>query len=456
MKKLVWCSFAALLGSVQAQAWTLSKVISIAGERDPTFQAQLARTNADQEAVAQVRSRLMPQVSFEASREYQDRALPNTGDNFVETGSSVGWYQSDENVLRVDQVLFDSVLAAEIREAAAGTKVALASLEEARLSLVDEVINDYIETLKQAETVALLDQEILSVRQALKLAWSRYLDGTARETDALRAEGRVLSVVNQRSGAAAEFQAQLDLLGQKIGVAPQFLRGLDPQSGILQAYDFDAELAELNSTALRIPRLQQEVRQASLNVQQRSYYPTIDLSYATERTDGTQRKVTSGGVNTRADVRRENTATITFSWDLYTGGNRTSRVREAEANVVAAEFDVEAAERQFRFDLAGAQRRARLLETTQKSLKVALDAFEKVAVEQRAAYQSGLIDIATVLQAESDLAAARAEFVIAKYDAILAQTELRRLSGGLDEAFFQEIDDLFSKKITVAEVLASR
>ena len=187
MKKLVWCSFAALLGSVPAQAWTLSKVISIAGERDPTFQAQLARTNADQEAVAQVRSRLMPQVSFEASREYQDRALPNTGDNFVETGSSVGWYQSDENVLRVDQVLFDSVLAAEIREAAAGTKVALASLEEARLSLVDEVINDYIETLKQAETVALLDQEILSVRQALKLAWSRYLDGTARETDALRA-----------------------------------------------------------------------------------------------------------------------------------------------------------------------------------------------------------------------------------------------------------------------------
>ena len=456
MKKLVWCSLAALLGAVPAQAWTLSKVISIAGERDPTFQAQLARANADQEAVAQVRSRLMPQVSFEASREYQDRALPNTGDNFVETGSSVGWYQSDENVLRVDQVLFDSVLAAEIREATAGTKVALASLEEARLSLVDEVINDYIETLKQAETVALLDQEILSVRQALKLAWSRYLDGTARETDALRAEGRVLSVVNQRSGSAAEFQAQLDLLGQKIGVAPQFLRGLDPQSGILQAYDFDAEQAELNSTALRIPRLQQEVRQASLSVQQRSYYPTIDLSYATERTDGTQRKVTSGGVNTRADVRRENTATITFSWDLYTGGNRTSRVREAEANVAAAEFDVEAAERQFRFDLAGAQRRARLLETTQKSLKVALDAFEKVAVEQRAAYQSGLIDIATVLQAESDLAAARAEFVIAKYDAILAQTELRRLSGGLDEAFFQEIDDLFSKKITVAEVLASR
>ena len=250
-------------------------------------------------------------------------------------------------------MLFDSVLAAEIREAAAGTKVALASLEEARLSLMDEVINDYVETLKQAETVALLDQEILSVRQALKLAWSRYLDGTARETDALRAEGRVLSVVNQRSGAAAEFQAQLDLLGQKIGVAPRFLMGWIPQrSCLLEAYDFDAELAELNSTALRIPRLQQEVRQASLNVQQRSYYPTIDLSYASERADGTQRKVTSGGDDTRADVRRDNTATITFSWDLYTGGNRTSRVREAEANVQAAGFDVEAAERAIRFDLA--------------------------------------------------------------------------------------------------------
>ena len=113
-------------------------------------------------------------------------------------------------------------------------------------------------------------------------------------------------------------------------------------------------------------------------------------------------------------------------------------------------------ERAWRFDLASAQRRARLLETTQKSLKVALEAFEKVAIEQRAAYQAGLIDIATVLQAESDLAAARAEFVIAKYDAILAQTELRRLSGGLDEAFFQQIDDLFSRKITVDEVLASR
>ena len=65
MKRLLWC----LLGALPAQALTLNEAIQIAGEQDPAFQAQLARTNADQEAVAQVRSRLFPQVSFEASRE---------------------------------------------------------------------------------------------------------------------------------------------------------------------------------------------------------------------------------------------------------------------------------------------------------------------------------------------------------------------------------------------------
>ena len=303
----------------------------------------------------------------------------------------------------------------------------------------------------------MLDQEITSVRQSLKLAWSRFLDGTVRETEDLRAEGQVLSVVNQREGALSEFQSQLDLLAQKLGKSADSLMGMDPQTAVLPVFEVDEEQAAATSPDLLVPRRQQEAAEASLSARRNGYYPTIDLSYTSERADGFRRGPDLGSTSDdQREVRRDNTATITFSWDLYTGGNRTSRVREAEANVQAAGFDLQASERAWRFDLASAQRRARLLETTQKSLKVALEAFEKVAIEQRAAYQAGLIDIATVLQAESDLAASRAEFVIAKYDAILAQTELRRLSGGLDEAFFQQIDDLFSRKITVAEVLASR
>ena len=457
MKRLLWC----LLGALPAQALTLNEAIQIAGEQDPAFQAQLSRTNADQEAVAQVRSRLFPQVSFEASRELQERRLPtaNIGGQptFIDTGSSDGWNRTDSNTLTIEQVLFDSVLYAEIREARAGTQVALAQLEQSRLDLVQGIIEDYIATLKQAETVALLDQEIASVRQSLKLAWSRFLDGTVRETEALRAEGQVLSVVNQREGALSEFQSQLDLLAQKLGKSADSLMGMDPQTAVLPGFEVDEEQAAATSPDLLVPRRQQEAAEASLSARRNGYYPTIDLSYTSERADGFRRGPDLGSTSDdQREVRRDNTATITFSWDLYTGGNRTSRIREAEANVQAAGFDLQASERAWRFDLASAQRRARLLETTQKSLKVALEAFEKVAVEQRAAYQAGLIDIATVLQAESDLAASRAEFVIAKYDAILAQTELRRLSGGLDEAFFQQIDDLFSRKITVDEVLASR
>ena len=457
MKRLLWC----LLGALPAQALTLNEAIQIAGEQDPAFQAQLARTNADQEAVAQVRSRLFPQVSFEASRELQERRLPtaNIGGQptFIDTGSSDGWNRTDSNTLTIEQVLFDSVLYAEIREARAGTQVTLAQLEQSRLDLVQGIIEDYIATLKQAETVALLDQEITSVRQSLKLAWSRFLDGTVRETEALRAEGQVLSVVNQREGALSEFQSQLDLLAQKLGKSADSLMGMDPQTAVLPGFEVDEEQAAATSPDLLVPRRQQEAAEASLSARRKGYYPTIDLSYTSERADGFRRGPDLGSTSDdQREVRRDNTAIITFSWDLYTGGNRTSRIREAEANVQAAGFDLQASERAWRFDLASAQRRARLLETTQKSLKVALEAFEKVAIEQRAAYQAGLIDIATVLQAESDLAASRAEFVIAKYDVILAQTELRRLSGGLDEAFFQQIDDLFSRKITVDEVLASR
>ena len=81
---------------------------------------------------------------------------------------------TDSNTLTIEQVLFDSVLYAEIREARAGTQVTLAQLEQSRLDSVQGIIEDYIATLKQAETVALLDQEITSVRQSLKLAWSRF------------------------------------------------------------------------------------------------------------------------------------------------------------------------------------------------------------------------------------------------------------------------------------------
>lgn len=451
MKRLLWC----LLGALPAQALTLNEAIQIAGEQDPAFQAQLARTNADQEAVAQVRSRLFPQVSFEASRELQERRLPSGG-NFVDNGSSLTWDQTNTNTLTVEQVLFDSVLASEIRDSKLSSQVSLAQLEVSRLDLIQEVIEGYVAALKQAETIALLDQEVASVRQSLKLAWSRYLDGTVRETDALRAEGQVLSVINQREGALSEFGDELDLLAQKVGRSAVSLMGMNVDTAVLPVYAVDADSISVVAPDLLLSRKQEEVAESRLVTQERSYYPRVDLSYSTEREDGRLRKDPNASAPEQGVRRRDNTATITFSWDLYTGGNRTSRIREAEANVQAAGFDLQASERAWRFDLASAQRRARLLETTQKSLKVALEAFEKVAIEQRAAYQAGLIDIATVLQAESDLAASRAEFVIAKYDAILAQTELRRLSGGLDEAFFQQIDDLFSRKITVDEVLASR
>ena len=312
------------------------------------------------------------------------------------------------------------------------------------------MIADYLDTLKQAETVRLLAQEVSAVGEGLKIAWARYLDGTARETEALRAEGRVLAVTSQLEAGRAELQGRLSALSLRVGMTPEVLAGTQAQGSILVPAAIEFEQAKQRNPGLVIAAKSIELAQSGVLVSRSAYLPVLDLEIAERSENSARRTLPIGGeIRTLRDDIRDTTARIELRWDLFDGGRRTARVQSAQSEVKAAELELRAAENEFAADLRNATLLARLSSAQQQSAGATLSAFSQVAAEQRTAFDAGLISINDLLDAERELGEAQAEFVLAKYDALLARLELAKLSGDLTEEFIAELESALVAPVDV-------
>ena len=441
--------------AMPASALSLSEAVQRAAEQDPRFLAQAERIAQDEAAVSEVRAGFFPQISLRAEREYRDRRLPSTtsaggNDSYNNAGPSEGWDQVDETELTLTQVLWNPVIGRQVDQARAEVQLSLAQLELARNQVIANVVGDYIDALRQAETVQLLGQEVSAVGEGLKIAWARYLDGTARETEALRAEGRVLSVSSQLQAAELDLQGRLSALSLRVGLIPDRLAGVQGRGSIAVPQGIDTALAKRRNPDIVIAQQAIALAERGVDVRRAAYSPVIDLRLG-ERSEEGRRDVlqNDGTLRGELDDVRDTTARIELRWDLYSGGARRARVDGAQAEVKAAELELRAAESEFEVDLRSALQRARLAISQQRSAQATRDAFEKVAVEQRAAFDAGVISINDLLDAERELGSAQAEFVLAKYDALQARVDLARLSGDLTEEFIAELESALVAPVDV-------
>ncbi|MGB0964665.1 MAG: TolC family protein [Litorivicinus sp.] len=449
--------------ALPAWAMSLPEAIQHASTSDPSFQARAERVLANEAAVREARSGLFPQISLRAEREYRDRRLPSstsagTNASYNNAGSSEGWDQIDESELTIDQVLWNPVIGREIDRANADVALALASLEQARLDLIDSTIDEYLQVLKQAETVQLLVSEIDAVNQGLKLAWARFLDGTAREADALQAEGRVLAVVNQLRSAQIELATLTSGLSLRTGQPVEQVFSAPIEGQVVFESLVDWKAARLTNPELLVAQRQIDANESQVSVRRATYSPTIQLRLG-ERIEEGRRDIlqSNGTIRSELDDVRDTTARIELRWDLFDGGRRKAQVEQAEVEVRAASIEYAAVENRFRSDVQLAQRRAELALGAQRSTRATLDAFQRVARERRAAYRAGLVSITDLIQAERELNAAQTEFMRAKYDAISAQVALGRLAGALDEEFLLELGGILVEPVGLAGLLdASR
>jgi outer membrane protein len=424
MKKLVALAVTASLASLPTfvTAEDLAQVYTQAKDNDPTILRSIAERDAAFEAITSARSTLLPQINLTAGLSYSDSDLSGS-----RQGATAGVGFTQELYQRSSWINLDTA-----EKQARQADSALAAQQQA---LILRVSTAYFEVLRAQDAVVFVQAEKKAVARQLDQMKQRFEVGLSAITDVHEAQAQYDTVL------ADEVVAQNNLVNSYESL--RTITGRDYQSlDILNTDRFSASApgdtvdalvlqAEQENLSLLAARISQDIARDQIELASSGHLPSLSLGGGYNFNTGEQ-----SGVSGSYD---DYNIGINLSVPLYTGGNITSQVKQAEFNYVAVSEDREAAYREVvsgvrasRNNINATIGSIRAFEQLQVSAKSALEATE-------AGFEVGTQTIVEVLDATRRVFEADRNLADARYNYIISVLNLRQATGSLSE---QDILDI--------------
>lgn len=425
MKKLVALAVTASLASLSTFviAEDLAQVYTQAKDNDPTILRSIAQRDAAFEAITSSRSTLLPQINLTAGYNYANNASDVTSQQL---SAGIGFSQELYN--RSSWINLDTA-----EKQARQADSALAAQQQ---QLILRVATAYFEVLRAQDAVVFVQAEKKAVARQLDQMKQRFEVGLSAITDVHEAQAQYDTVL------ADEVVAQNNLVNSYESL--RTITGRDYQSlDILNTDRFSAsapadtvdslvQQAEQENLSLLAARISQDIARDQIELASSGHLPSLSLSGGYDVGRGEADSIdwtTSDQYNIG----------INLSVPLYTGGNITSQVKQAEFNYVAVSEDLEAAYREVvsgvrasRNNINATIGSIRAFEQLQVSAKSALEATE-------AGFEVGTQTIVEVLDATRRVFEADRNLADARYNYIISVLNLRQATGSLSE---QDILDI--------------
>jgi outer membrane protein len=327
--------------------------------------------------------------------------------------------------LAAQYTLFDGARSPRIRGADVALEASELTLEDTRMSVLEETAAAYLEVLAARAVLAAAAAQSEALEAEHARAGQQLAAGTVAELEVLRAAAVLQEARAEESSARARVGVAERALARWMGVEVASLAGR-PLS------DVAPRAATPRGDALAGSLVEQATRsvaaaEARLAEERGGRLPTVQagaglLDFGT----ASGRHVT------------EWQAGVQVSWPLFTGGARSSSVRRAAAEVAAAESTLEAT-RLLASEAADAAATAAVdAESRADALALAVTQWEEVARIEALALDAGSGVQRDLLLAQAGLFQARAGHARARYEAILARVRLARLEGVLDRTWMTE------------------
>ena len=419
---------AALAAGLAASAWgmDLRQAYEAALENDASIRASRAAAEAGRERLPQARSQLLPNVSFNAGRNYND--LTSEGRNVLgQPTTSQTQYWSGSQVLSVRQPLYRPYLTAQLKQAEAQVQDADATLERDEQSLVVRVGESYFDALLAREQVELVLAQKATYTTQLDAARKGFAAGSGTRTDVDDAQARLDMTVAQELEARQNESFTRHRLETLTGQPVQALVGVDaarfvPQEPVPASVQEWIARAEERSPELQSLQAQLEAARQEIEKAKAGPLPTLDAVAQWARTNSDT--VTS--VNSRYNNK---TLGLQLSIPLYSGGHVSSTVRQAVATQTRVQEMLEATRRdlgvrvyrEFRGVTEGVLRI--------KALEQAVRSAEQAVLSSRKSYEAGSRTSLDVLNAEQQRIAALRDLAQARYVYLVSRLRLQSLAG---------------------------
>ncbi len=407
-----------LLAATTLHAENLLEVYSQAQQSDPTLRAAEAGNQAAQQARAQSRAALLPQLNASANVTQNSRST---------NGNTVDYDSNGYNVSLV-QSIYHHDYYKQLSKADAGIAQANALFEAARQGLILRVAEAYFNLLAAQDNLAAAEASKRAIGQQLRQTQQRFEVGLTAITDVHEAQAgfdaAVAAEISARNGLDIAREALREITGRE----PVSLATLQEKMPLLSPEPTDinqwVETARRQNLALIAAEAATRAASEELRRREAGHYPTLDLvanhNYTdTTELDGNEHENTSIGVQ--------------LSVPLLSGGLTTAQSREARALLAQAQESLEAqrraTEREVRSAYLGvtagiSQVKARLQALS--SAQTALDATQ-------AGFRVGTRTAVDVLNAQQVRYSAQSNYARARYDYLLATLRLKQAAGSLSE-----------------------
>jgi outer membrane protein len=432
------CILLALLisNSTLLAAADLLGVYHEALKSDPVYSAARANWTAFQEKRPQGLAALLPQASFSASTQQNDRRIQSRTPG---TAANLGQFNSNSMSVSITQPIYRKQSLVAYEQGKTQVAIADAQFAQAGQDLILRVAQAYFDVLLANDNVAFAGAQKEAIGQQLAQAKRNFEVGNATITDTHEAQARYDLVTSQEIAALNELEVKRRTLAQLTGRDMSALKTLGnnfrPESPEPQNIGQWVERATRSSPAVRaaIEGLALATQEVERN--RGGHHPTVD-AFASHTNSGAGSNILGGaGSDTRSTVYG-----LQMAIPLYQGGGTVSRVREALANEEKARQDLENARRSS--ELAA---RSGYLGVTSglaqvNALEAALLSSQSSLDSTRLGQEVGVRTQVDVLNAQQQLFSARRDLAQARYNYILSRLRLQSAAGNLTENELQRVN----------------
>jgi outer membrane protein TolC len=313
---------------------------------------------------------------------------------------------------------------AAVELARSGEITARDALDEARTQLGYEAIQGFYGTLLLRDSVAVAEDDIRALEEALRISEKKYAGGTATKFDLLTTRVRLAAARNRLADTRASLEKQEASLRQLLGLDPGSPLELSGDFGAdFQVPDVSEAIAEglRNRPEMRLAADAERTAQLRLSAAEREDRPVV----AAQATGG----VSNGYLPDLYDKRGYVTAGVSVSVPILTGGRTAGEKAEARADLRAASADGSEAGRRIATDVEGAVADLTAAKTRLAGADALVSQAREALALARSRYANGVVTNFELLDAQSDEHSAELSRLQARYDCTLARQAVARASG---------------------------
>ncbi|MDH3587903.1 MAG: TolC family outer membrane protein [Gammaproteobacteria bacterium] len=448
------CAYA-LFAFLISPAWSsdLLEVYKLALQSDPLLREADANRLAAMEIRPQARSLLMPSVALTASEtdQGQDGLSSQFGQTgFVDTFSDSDSDQTSYGVSLIQPVFrWDSwLLLKQADKVVARSEI---DYEVVKQAMMLRVVARYFDVLAAQDELESSEASKEAIKRQLEQAETRFEVGLIAITGVQEARAaydtEVASEILARRVLATARESLREITGvyvDKLEEPGSSLPLMAPEPADDEAW---VNIALNQNLQLNASRIGVQIAKESIKVQKAGRLPTLDLVVQRNEFEAdTRQSLTfppvAGSIDspTRSDFTTD-VVLLQLNLPIYTGGFRTSKVREAVYEHRAARERLERiarnTERQTRDAYLGVISDISIV----RALERALESTETALKATEAGFEVGTRTTVDVLDARRELFTARTNLERGRYDYIINLLNLKQAAGTLTDADLVEIND---------------